>query len=456
MKKIFRIALSIVLSVLIILTSTSVETFAATEKTPEEIYSACAKAVVEVCSYDAYGHKYVATGFYVSKTQVLTVDHVFEKGLRMKVFDRNGKELTPLRFNHVDKENDLLLIKMKESNSNYLKFSTSKVKPGATVYCIGNPAGLLGTFSNGIVSAVNREVKGKSYIQASIPTGSGLGGAPLINSAGKAIGMIGMSVTAVDCATFAIKADVCKNFVDNISVDTRVSIEQYFQDAVGTNLYRLSNEINLASDKSDKSNSGIVYNSMEELTSEEIAEIAYSGTVDVRVTRNGREGFGSGFFLENDTIVTNRHVVIDCNLEDIRVIDYDGHEYSVVKCDYQQDGPDMAVLKIVNAEDKTAPEHKTLKINKEYIPKVGETLYNCGSPSKYSKTFAKGIASMCSRKIGGYDYIHATTPITGGSSGGPMLNKYGEVIGLMTISFEAIDMCNFAIMIKYIDDVSVK
>jgi S1-C subfamily serine protease len=102
-------------------------------------------------------------------------------------------------------------------------------------------------------------------------------------------------------------------------------------------------------------------------------------------------------------------------------------------------GKDIAILKIDG--DSTLP---TLKIAKDELPKVGEQLYVYGFPgpvtnnnyvsseSAIEPTLTTGIVSARKKSVEGWPLIQMDANINRGSSGGPVCNEKGEVVGLTT------------------------
>ncbi|MEI6124076.1 MAG: trypsin-like peptidase domain-containing protein [Bacteroidota bacterium] len=63
-------------------------------------------------------------------------------------------------------------------------------------------------------------------------------------------------------------------------------------------------------------------------------------------------------------------------------------------------------------------------------PVIGENVFAIGNPEGLEKTLSRGIVSNNKDK----NYIQTDTPITHGSSGGPLFNYKGEVVGITTAS----------------------
>ena len=153
---------------------------------------------------------------------------------------------------------------------------------------------------------------------------------------------------------------------------------------------------------------------------------------------------GSGFVISPDgIIVTNSHVIRDITEVEIIFNSNASKKASIVK---RGTIPlDIAILKV--AGDNF--EYLTLA-DSNYC-KEGEEVVAIGAPHSLSGTITKGIVSYCNRRLKDefqdIAYIQTDTPISPGNSGGPLINKKGEVIGMLTwkIVRSGFEGLNFAI-----------
>lgn len=102
---------------------------------------------------------------------------------------------------------------------------------------------------------------------------------------------------------------------------------------------------------------------------------------------------------------------------------------------------DIALFKV---EGKELP---TVKLAKDYKPKQGEGIVVIGSPMGLETTVSDGIISSVRGKRG---LIQITAPVSQGSSGSPVFNLKGEVIGVATFVIEGGQNLNFAIPVKHV------
>ncbi len=157
----------------------------------------------------------------------------------------------------------------------------------------------------------------------------------------------------------------------------------------------------------------------------------------------GQRGQGSGFILSDDgLIVTNNHVIdgrctYQIALGDDRLIAVD----RVVAVDR---AADLALLKV----DASHLPMLTLSpgaLSQRTGPSIGTRVYAIGSPRDLSNTLSEGLISGLRHETPGVTHIQTTAPISPGSSGGPLLDETGRVIGV-TSAFRADGQnLNFAI-----------
>ncbi len=150
-------------------------------------------------------------------------------------------------------------------------------------------------------------------------------------------------------------------------------------------------------------------------------------------------GLGSGCIIDKQGyVVTNNHVVEDT--DKVRVILADGRQFLATEKYFDPD-TDLAIVKI---DPKNPLTHKELK-DKE-LPaarwgdsgqlRVGDMVLAMGNPFGLDQTITSGIVSYLGRqtrilgKWGYEDFIQTDAAINKGNSGGPLVNLYGEVVGV--------------------------
>lgn len=160
----------------------------------------------------------------------------------------------------------------------------------------------------------------------------------------------------------------------------------------------------------------------------------------------GEDSFGSGVFVKSNFIVTNYHVVFDRNsrtLHDNITVENQLGEIAnaeVIKYDIQNDA---AILKL-----NSSIAYKVLKLNTT-TPKIGSNIWVAGNPNGLKGTISKGIVSNIQNTAQKF-LIQHSAQITHGSSGGPVVNLSGELIGVSVSGFGEADL-NFAVPSKFIE-----
>ena len=205
-------------------------------------------------------------------------------------------------------------------------------------------------------------------------------------------------------------------------------------------------------DGKDPGDKDLIEPPKKELSASEIYRQVNPSVAFVLIENLSGYSSGSGFFIDsNGTLITNYHVIDDGLSGAIQL--YDGTVATIDSVIGYDKNQDIAILS--TSAKNTSP----VKIADSII-QVGETVYAIGYPEAFklgfsSSTFTSGMVSM-NRSIEGYSYIQSTVNITHGNSGGALINKYGEVVGITTsgITYANIDYMNLSIPIQRIDMVS--
>ena len=143
---------------------------------------------------------------------------------------------------------------------------------------------------------------------------------------------------------------------------------------------------------------------------------------------------GSGFIITQDGyIVTNHHVVSGAS--SVTVTLYDGREYPATVVGSDSDY-DVAVLKI-NATDL-----QPVTLGNSSSVNVGDSVLAIGNPlGELTFSMSQGIVSCCDRAINvdgtPFNMIQVDASINPGNSGGPLMNLYGEVVGIVSAKYSS-------------------
>ena len=181
-------------------------------------------------------------------------------------------------------------------------------------------------------------------------------------------------------------------------------------------------------------------------TVEEIAEKALAATVYLEMTdSNGQTlGFGSGSFVGQNQIVTNFHVIEGASKGTAKLVSK-STKYTIEGISATDEQNDLAILKV------TAFGIEPLPLGDSDTVKIGQTVYAAGNPEGLEGTFSDGIISSL-REDYTQKRLQMTAPISPGSSGGPVLNDSGEVIGVSFATFREGQNLNFAIPSNYLKE----
>lgn len=210
-------------------------------------------------------------------------------------------------------------------------------------------------------------------------------------------------------------------------------------------------------------NDGITINgtpSGSALTTQEVYERVVKSTVTVAVTlsKNGAEqnSTGTGIIATSDGyIITNSHVVLNSKSSVVEIITNDGEKYEAVVVGMDR-STDLAVLK-TNDYGFTPAE-----FGDSDSLVIGESVVAIGNPGgeKFSGSMTGGYVSGLNREVGRYSvsgmtYIQTDAAINPGNSGGPLVNMYGQVVGINSskIITDGYEGMGFAIPITQAKDV---
>lgn len=195
----------------------------------------------------------------------------------------------------------------------------------------------------------------------------------------------------------------------------------------------------------------------EEATIKEAIDKVYDAVILVETYNNSRAlGSGTGFVYKTDEdygyILTNHHVIEDATT--IKITNNAGEEVSAELLGSDEIA-DVAVLRI--------PKESVMKVSEigqSTDLEIGDNLITVGSPlgSKYMGTVTRGILSGKDRLVtvelssGSYrmEVLQTDAAINPGNSGGPLVNAYGQVVGIISLKLveDKIEGMGFAIPIE--------
>ena len=143
---------------------------------------------------------------------------------------------------------------------------------------------------------------------------------------------------------------------------------------------------------------------------------------------------GSGFIITEDGyVVTNYHVVSGASSVQVTLYNGDTYDATVIGGDSDYD---VAVLKINAAGLQPVTLGESADVN------VGDTVLAIGNPlGELTFSMSQGIVSSCDRAINvdgtPFNMIQVDCSINPGNSGGPLVNLYGEVVGIVSAKYSS-------------------
>jgi serine protease Do len=172
-----------------------------------------------------------------------------------------------------------------------------------------------------------------------------------------------------------------------------------------------------------------------------VAEIAEATRPSlVKITQAGREGeygVGSGFVVREDgLIVTNRHVIGEARR--LKVEGSDGRVHEVVEVFAHDAKLDLAVLRVATKG------LKALQLGDSQKARQGEPIVAMGNPEGLAYSVVEGVISEAQRDVEGQSMIQVAIPIERGNSGGPLLDREGRVLGVLTLKSARTENLGFA------------
>lgn len=178
------------------------------------------------------------------------------------------------------------------------------------------------------------------------------------------------------------------------------------------------------------------------MAQEDITRLVQNTTPSV-VTITAYRGFGSeagatGFYIAPDQVATNWHVVR--NAQRVEVKTRGGATVKVTSIRSADQGADLAILRLGTPNRAVRP----LKIATQ-LPRVGERILVIGSPAGLDYTVSDGIVSAVRQIDDIGPVIQITAPVSPGSSGSPVVNMRGEVVGVVVATESEGQNLNFAV-----------
>ena len=170
-------------------------------KSPQDIANETLPSTVLLEMVDSNGQPLgIGSGFFVKENEIVTNFHVVEGAHKgsAKLFGQNER-YTIEEYTALDVDNDLIILKIKDPDENMVGKpalslgNSDNLHIGETIYAVGNPEGLEGTISDGIISGIRNQNPSQgipdSRIQITAPISPGSSGGAVLNAKGEVIGV---------------------------------------------------------------------------------------------------------------------------------------------------------------------------------------------------------------------------------------------------------------------------
>lgn len=170
-------------------------------------------SVVSVLTKNSQG-----SGVFITPTNIVTNYHVIQgsvSSIQVKTYDRGVYVVDVVG---IDQDADIAVLHIRNNESfEHLQFADSdNVKIGESVIALGNPYGLDFSATQGIVSARRTGENGIEYLQIDVPINPGNSGGPIIDSAGKIVGIANFKFSGGESLGFALPSNTVEQSVEDI------------------------------------------------------------------------------------------------------------------------------------------------------------------------------------------------------------------------------------------------
>jgi serine protease Do len=161
----------------------------------------------------------------------------------------------------------------------------------------------------------------------------------------------------------------------------------------------------------------------------------------VYTSDGGRDFQGSGFFISNDGLAVSNYHVFEGTSKGLEIIEtLEGDQFKIKEVLEKSKENDYIIFRVDIGNYEILNPIPVVS----HSPDIGEDVFAIGNPRGLESTLSKGIVSGIRENN---KLIQTTAEITYGSSGGPLLNMNGEVIGITTAGLGEANL-NFALNIS--------
>jgi serine protease Do len=173
------------------------------------------------------------------------------------------------------------------------------------------------------------------------------------------------------------------------------------------------------------------------LSGRQLASSVLGSAVAVRCTQS----LGAGFFVAEDLVMTNAHVL--CPPGDTMRIVLRGGESGTADVMKRDDRLDLAIVRVSGVRGQPIP------LGDAGALRAGDRVVLVGSPVGMEFTYHEGVVSNPSRPMLGLSYIQVDARVNPGNSGGPLVDSSGRVVGVVSLKRSDAEGIGLALPVNY-------
>lgn len=196
----------------------------------KEIFRLNVHKVVMLLALDENGQPLaIGSGFYVSNDgKIATNFHVIRRSRKLIVKENDQNSgISVTEILNIDYDRDLAIVKVNKKSGSVTFSKNDLIEVGDKIVAIGNPRGLSGTVSEGIVSGLRTIDENLKLIQITAPISPGSSGGPLFDSKGNVIGITTAYIEASQNLNFAVPASYIKALLSSVRNGTPIDKIEY-------------------------------------------------------------------------------------------------------------------------------------------------------------------------------------------------------------------------------------
>jgi S1-C subfamily serine protease len=193
------------------------------ERVEKDVLESVLPAVLTMVTQLPDGKSGQGTGFFISPNLILTNEHVVKNGVKFLAYGKLGTLTLKLKaLSDISFMQDLAVMESPIASPVWLKLREAPLYQGQHIGVIGTPIGLMNTFTQGVISHLNREgwTGNMDWFQTDAAINPGNSGGPIIDGRGHLCGVSVAKVQGVgiEGLAYGVKVDKVKAWLDKMGV----------------------------------------------------------------------------------------------------------------------------------------------------------------------------------------------------------------------------------------------